>query len=235
MRVGVMQPYFFPYIGYFSLIKNVDRFIVLDDVQFIRHGWIERNRILKPAAGWQYISVPLQKHSQKTAIKDIHINNNIEWKKRIMGQLTHYTKAPYYKYVIDLLIELFEKDYEFITELDIAAMQRVLDYLNINTPIEIFRNMGVTIDSVMAPDEWALNICKAIGDVDEYWNPPGGQSFFCKEKYERANIKLYFQQIEKSSYRQKGNEFEEGLSILDVLMFNSVAEVNQMLERYVLL
>ena len=97
MRLGIMQPYFFPYIGYISLIKNVDKFILLDDVQFIRHGWIERNRILKPTGGWQYISVPLEKHGQKIAIKDIKINNSQQWKSKIISQLTYYKKAPYYR------------------------------------------------------------------------------------------------------------------------------------------
>ena len=74
MRLGIMQPYFFPYIGYMSLIKNTDLFILFDDVQFIRHGWIERNRILKPSGGWQYIAVPLEKHHRDTLIKEIRIN-----------------------------------------------------------------------------------------------------------------------------------------------------------------
>ena len=75
MKLAIMQPYFFPYLGYLSLIKNTDRFILFDTVQFIRHGWIERNRVLKQGDGWQYISIPLEKHEQTTLIKDIKIKN----------------------------------------------------------------------------------------------------------------------------------------------------------------
>ncbi len=80
MRLAVMQPYFFPYLGYFALIKKSDHFVIFDTPQFIRHGWIERNRILKPVEGWQYIKVPLVKHSRETAIKDIVIRNSENWK-----------------------------------------------------------------------------------------------------------------------------------------------------------
>lgn len=232
MRLGIMQPYFFPYIGYFSLIKNVDKFIILDDVQFIRHGWIERNRILKQAGGWQYIQIPLQKHTQKTLIRDIRVNNSNDWKSRIIAQLSHYKRAPYYSEVISLLEELFEKEYEFITEIDMCAIKKVMEYLNISTPIELFSDMNIDIEPVQAADEWALNICKSIEGVTEYWNPPGGQSFFQKRKYTENGIELCFQQIEISPYRQKESVFEEGLSIIDVMMFNSINEINEMLGRY---
>lgn len=75
MKLGIMQPYFLPYLGYISLIKNTDKFILFDTVQFIRHGWIERNRILKQTGGWQYIQIPLEKKQMSTVIKDVKINN----------------------------------------------------------------------------------------------------------------------------------------------------------------
>lgn len=87
-----MQPYFLPYLGYISLIKHTDQFILFDTVQFIRHGWIERNRILKPDEGWQYIQVPLQKHSRDTLIKDIIIKNDVTWSEKILAQVKHYKK-----------------------------------------------------------------------------------------------------------------------------------------------
>ena len=84
------------------------------------------------------------------------------------------------------------------------------------------------------PDEWALNICKVIG-ADEYWNPPGGQSFFDKSKYDKVNINLFFQSVEIISYSQKNEKFEGGLSIIDVLMFNSPDEINEMSDKYELI
>lgn len=232
MRLGIMQPYFFPYLGYISLMKHVDKFILLDDVQFIRHGWIERNRILKSDGSWQYICVPLEKHAQKTCISDIKINNRIEWKKKIEAQLVHYKKAPHYYEVMRMLQSLFERQYNTITELDKVALEKVSEYLDIHTPIEVFRDMQIDIDEVKSADEWALNICKAIPLADEYWNPPGGKAFFDPQKYEKANIQLRFHEIELMEYSQKSKRFEAGLSILDVMMFNSPEEINQMLDRY---
>lgn len=229
-----MQPYFFPYLGYFSLIKHVDKFIILDEVQFIRHGWIERNRIKKQPEGWQYIAVPLQKHSQKTLIKDIKIKNEVEWKRKIFAQIDHYKRAPYYSCVIEILEDIFQYDGESITNLNIVALQKVSEYLNIKTPIELYSDLGLELEEVKAADEWALQICKAVGQVTEYWNPPGGQSFFNKSKYEEAGIKLYFQEMELHPYKQFGTGFEKGLSILDVMMFNDSSTINSFLDRYYL-
>jgi hypothetical protein len=236
MKLAIMQPYFLPYLGYFSLIKHTDEFILFDTVQFIRHGWIERNRILKPSNGWQYIMVPLKKHSRETLIKDIEINNDQQWKEKILAQLQHYKKqAPYFSNVIDILNEIFSKEYATIVDLNLASLKTVCNYLGINTPIQVFSLMNIDIEPANAPDEWALNICKALGNVDEYWNPPGGQSFFDRKKYENAGINLKFHSAILTDYDQKRNVFEPGLSILDVMMFNSIEEINKMLDNYELL
>jgi len=236
MKLAIMQPYFLPYLGYFSLIKHTDEFILFDTVQFIRHGWIERNRILKPSNGWQYIMVPLKKHSRETIIKDIEINNDQQWKEKILAQLQHYKKqAPYFSNVIDILNEIFSKEYATIVDLNLASLKTVCNYLGINTPIQVFSLMNIDIEPANAPDEWALNICKALGNVDEYWNPPGGQSFFDKKKYESAGINLKFHSAILTDYDQKRNVFEPGLSIIDVMMFNSVDEINKMLDNYELI
>ena len=236
MKLAIMQPYFLPYLGYFSLIKHTDEFILFDTVQFIRHGWIERNRILKPSNGWQYIMVPLKKHSRETIIKDIEINNDQQWKEKILAQLQHYKKqAPYFSNVIDILNEIFSKEYATIVDLNLASLKTVCNYLGINTPIQVFSLMNIDIEPANAPDEWALNICKALGNVDEYWNPPGGQSFFDRKKYENAGINLKFHSAILTDYDQKRNVFEPGLSIIDVMMFNSIEEINKMLDNYELL
>mgnify|MGYP004444397079 FL=1 len=236
MKLGIMQPYFMPYIGYFSLIKHTDRFILFDTVQFIRHGWIERNRILKPAGGWQYIQVPLIKENGRdTSIKDIRINNNENWKNRSLSQLQHYKKkAPYYYRTIKLLENIFSDEYTSIVELNRVSLNKICQFLEIDKEMEVFSEMNLSIADVHAPDAWALNICNAIGNIDEYWNPPGGQDFFDRSKYERAQLDLKFQTMRLSSYDQKNDSFEVGLSIVDVMMFNSVEEINTMLDDFFL-
>lgn len=236
MRVSIMQPYFFPYLGYFSLIKHTDMFILLDSVQFIRHGWIERNRILKQDEGWLYIKVPIIKErGHETIIKDIIIDNKQNWKEKIISQMQPYKKiAPNYHMVIDLLNNIFLKEYDKLTYLNKEILETICNFLGIENNILVFSDMNLKIIDPMAPDEWALNICKALGNVDEYWNPSGGNSFFNREKYKEAGIKLKFQQIGLNPYPQKRKTFESGLSILDVLMFNSNDKINRMLNAYYL-
>lgn len=238
MRLGIMQPYFFPYLGYFSLIKQTDKFILFDPVQFIRHGWIERNRILKPNNGWQYINVPLVKHAQSALIRDIKINNNENWRKKILAQLMHYKKrSPFYKETIEVVKNGIEKNTDSITELNYSCLNAVCNYLEIPFDCEIFSEMGLKIDIPHSPDEWALNICKAIGNVDEYWNPEGGTEFFDRQKYENVGIKIKFLKHNLPLYSQRrgAENFENGLSIIDVMMFNSPEKIKEMLDDYELI
>jgi hypothetical protein len=236
LRIAIMQPYFFPYLGYLSLIKHTDQFILFDTVQYIRHGWIERNRVLKQNNGWIYISVPLIKNSRGTLIKDTLIDNQKNWKQKIISQLQPYQKtAPYYYKVIKLLDVLFSNKFDDIVALNKASLEIVCDYLEMDNNISVYSNMNLAIEEPKAPDEWALNICKAIGNKSEYWNLPGGQSFFDKTKYDNAGLTLKFQKIHLTPYDQKKEVFEPGLSILDALMFNSIGEINEMLDNFELI
>lgn len=233
MKLAIMQPYFFPYIGYYSVLKHVDRYIYLNNVQYIYHGWMNRNRILHPKEGWQYINVPIKKHSRNDVINEVIINNQIEWKKKILNQIEHYKKhAPFYGEVKQLLEKIFSHDFERLSELNISIDQAIAEYLGITTLTDVISEMDLRYEKPVKPDEWALNICKALGSVKEYWNAPGGKEFFDAEKYARANIDLKFLKINLHPYKQKGNQFEAGLSIIDGMMFNSVEEINKMLDDF---
>ncbi len=233
MKLGIMQPYFLPYIGYFSLIKHVDEFILFDPVQFIRHGWIERNRILKPTNGWQYILIPLVKHSHEDIIKNIKINNDTNWKEKIFKQLECYKrKANYYNETISVLQKGLSVDTDSIVDLNKNTLIEICKYLKIDTPISVFSELNLNIEQPKEADEWALNICKEKKGVTEYWNPPGGVTFFDKKKYDQAGIELKFLNVKIEPYVQKIGYFEPGLSIIDIMMFNSVEEINMMLDNY---
>ena len=231
-----MQPYFAPYIGYISLIKHTDQFILFDPVQFIRHGWIERNRILKQNEGWMYIQVPLVKASRNTVIKELLINNDIDWKSKIIAQLQPYKKIAtnYYK-VIQLISKIFEQEFTSIVKLDQAFLEAVCDYLGFPKKLQVFSEMDIEIDTPNAADEWALNICKKLGDSITYINPIGGLEFFDRNKYTNNNITILFQKMKIEEYDQKRMLFEPGLSIIDILMFNSIEEINSMLDQYELI
>ena len=191
MKIGIMQPYFFPYIGYFSLINYVDKFIFFDTPQYISHGWVNRNRILKQNGTVGYITVPVKKMPQQTTIKDILIADNIDWRARIYGQLTAYKrKAPYYREVIGFIHSILnERQSNKLSDLNIAGIRAISLYLGLEDKFEIFSQMDINISQVEQPDEWALKITKAIsGDI--YVNPPGGESFFDRNKNKKQGIKL---------------------------------------------
>src|ERR1700752_1667989 len=106
MRLGLMQPYFFPYLGYFDLINCSDRWIVFDTVQYIRRGWMNRNRILHPEKGWQYINVPIKRTSRDIPIFEAETTEPGPWQSRIIGQLNHdRKKAPHDEKTISLISE----------------------------------------------------------------------------------------------------------------------------------
>ena len=229
-----MQPYFFPYIGYFSLMNHVDEFVLLDEVQYIRHGWIERNRVIKQQGGWMYISVPLKKHSQKSLIKDICIDYTIDWRKRILDQLVVYRKlAPNYFRVRKFLEGALSHNIVGISDLNFQLLNEIRLYLEIDCKISQFDSVNLIRSKIDEPDDWALEICKTYSEPVTYYNPEGGKAFFDKQKYEDSGIPIYFFKQNLLEYSQGENrQFESGLSILDVMMFNTVPEIKKMLQNF---
>ena len=231
MKLGVMQPYLFPYIGYYSLINYVDEFIFFDTPQYIRKGWINRNRILKVDGEPDYFTVPIEKCMRETPINRVRINSNIRWDEKIMGQLTAYKKrAPFYNTVLDIVQDVF-RDEEMISSLCIKSIKKTCQYIGIDTPFKTFSEMDLQITDVKEPDEWALKITKATGH-QIYVNPPGGMSFFDKEKYVEEGIELQFLEAELKKYNQRNGKFEPGLSIIDMMMFLEPEEIREQLQDY---
>ncbi|MFP5080822.1 WbqC family protein [Pedobacter sp. JCM 36344] len=230
MKIAIMQPYFFPYVGYYSLIKHSQKFLIFDKVQFIRHGWIDRNRILKPIEGWQYIQVPLLKHPREAQIKDIEIRNSEPWRDKLKAQLTHYKKrSPYYSQCMEVIDSALSIQTESIVELNEHILKTTCKYLNIDLDIATFSNLDLQIEDVQAPDEWALNISLAMG-FETYINPPGGMDFFNREKYHDHGVDLIFLSNNMQKYSQMRTSFENGLSIIDLMMFNNVDNINLIID-----
>lgn len=229
MRLGIMQPYFFPFLGYYSLIKNTDRWIVFDNVQYIRHGWINRNRILKPSEGWQYIIVPLAKHSRDVIIRDIQISPNMDWKSRLLGQLAHYkNKAPFYRETIDMVYQALDINTSSIRDLNIHVLEITCKYLGIKFDYMISSELGISIETIQSPGVWALEISKHLG-ASYYLNPIGGKEIFDSDKFNNSGITLEYLNLELKPYLQKRKDFEPGLSIIDFLMFMPHNEIDEYL------
>jgi len=230
VRIGIMQPYFFPYLGYYSLIKNTDKFVLLDSVQYIRHGWINRNRILKPGDGWQYITVPLKKKGLSTLISDMEIDDRQDWKNRILRQLAHYSsRAPFYREALSLVESCLDIQTGSIVDLNAYVLTKTCRYLHIPANFDVFSKIGMSLGAMNGPGDWALKISKKL-QADEYCNPVGGKDLFDVDQFEKNGIKITFLQNNLRSYNQGRNGFEAGLSIIDVLMFNDVEAVRYLID-----
>lgn len=232
MKLVLMQPYFFPYLGYFQLMHLCDQFIVFDTVQYIKKGWINRNRILHPNGGSAYINVPIHKPHSDTLIKDVLIKNNQLWKEIILNRLQHYyLGAPNKENVINFMKEIFLDDFDSLSELNTHILKRLCEHLEIKCTITTLSKSHISVEQANSPDEWGLHICKAL-DAKTYINAPGGITFFDRNKYRNEKIDIKFIKPIFTKYNQNKEHFEPGLSIIDLLMFNSVEKIQEMLNNY---
>lgn len=235
MKVAIMQPYFFPYIGQFQLIQATDRFILCDDVQFMRHGWIARNRILGHGEEPQYIIVPVAAHKTRTPIKDIQVVPGEGWKQTILKQLDRYRKkAPYYEVVRKLVCDCLTPAETSITRLNGRCLQAVCNYIGIDFTIEISSELHLDYSNVQETGDWAVQMCTQLG-ASEYYNPPGGTALYDKDVFSRHNIGLSFVKPHLMPYDQCNHAFIPGLSVIDIMMFNPPAAIKEMLNDYQLL
>lgn len=228
MKLGIMQPYFFPYQGYFSLINSVDKFVCYDDVTFIKQGWINRNSILMNGSPHMF-TVPLQNVSSNTLIRRtvIDIARYDIFKRKFVRTLEqNYSKAPFFDKTIELVGYVFSKGYYYISELAVSSLIAVCDYLG--TPTIIVKSATGYDNRELRAENRVIDICKKEG-ATEYINPIGGQSLYSKSHFKEYGIDLKFLKAKKIEYDQFGGEFMPWLSILDVLMFNSIEDVNKIL------
>lgn len=232
MKLAIMQPYFFPYIGYWQLIHAADCFLLFDDAQYMRHGWVNRNRILKPGSGWQYILVPLKKHTVTEPIRNIQAHPDKQWKELIIGQLAHYKKkARYFDETNEIVNEaLFGNKEQSIAAINFAIIKRLCACLGIKREIIVSSEQNFDYTNVGDAGEWALRIAEQMGAA-EYINPISGAILFNREKFSFSNIKLSFLRSHEIVYSQRGI-FEPSLSIIDVLMFNGIEGTKSLLENY---
>ena len=233
MKIAVMQPYIFPYIGYFQLINAVDLFVFYDDVNFIKQGWINRNKILLNGNAFLF-TIPLEKATSFCLIKETLINEKFygNWKDKFKQSIVqNYKKAPFFDEVNNIIIKVLDSKCKTISGLAIESVQAVSNYLKIETNFLISSERYDNID--FERKDRLLDICKKE-NASQYINALGGQELYDVESFHEKNIKLSFIKNLPQEYKQFKNEFVPGLSIIDVLMFNSPTEVKLMLDNYVL-
>ena len=244
MKLGIMQPYLFPYIGYFQLINSVDKFIAYDAVNFIKKGWINRNKILLNGREFIFM-VPLKDASSFNTIAQTEINDALypEWRNKFLKTLRlSYTNAPHYQAVFDLVTSVFsETTPHTISDLASVSLVETMSYLNIKTEFiragednnnryKEVENKQKANPELMAKDRVSA-ICKAE-QMDAYINPIGGKELYSKEYFADQGITLNFIKSANIQYPQFGGDFVPWLSIIDVMMFNAPDKVLEMLDSY---
>jgi hypothetical protein len=232
MKIAVMQPYLFPYAGYFQLIAVVDKFIFYDDVNFIKNGWINRNRLFL-ASDVRYFTVPLRGASPFKKINEIAILPGNVWQKRIIDTVRQsYSKAPFFKEVDSLVSDILFLSENKIGNLAKASVIAVCNYLGINT--QFVMTSAAYENSEMSGTARIIDICHREKS-QFYFNLSGGRTLYSEDLFKSENIKLNFIENEPMRYQQFTNEFHSGLSIIDVLMFNDRKTVLEMLQPEIIL
>lgn len=229
MRLAIMQPYFFPYIGYWQLLNLVDLFVIYDDVNFIKKGYINRNSILINGKA-QLINLELVGASQNKLINEIHVGKN---KKKLLKTIElNYKKAPYFDNAFAIIHDILENDEENLAKFIGYSLQKISGYIGITTEF-IYSSNIENKDNKRSQDR-IIQIA-SMTNASHYINPRGGMELYDKKTFLNNNIDLSFIESIPIKYKQFNNTFEPNLSIIDVMMFNKKTEINAALIGYKLI
>jgi hypothetical protein len=232
MRLAIMQPYFFPYIGYWQLINAVDKYVIYDDVNYIKNGWINRNFILLNGQK-HLITLPLDGASPFKLINETKIISKNEKKVRLLKTLVHaYKKAPYYQDVISIVENTVMHQSNHISEALVFSIKSIAKYLNFRT--EILVSSQIEKNNSLKGEEKVIDICKSL-NADIYFNSIGGLELYSKQNFLKRGLILNFLKPQQIFYSQINDQFIPWLSIIDVMMFNTPETIRNMLNQYELI
>ena len=229
MNIAVMQPYLFPYIGYWQLINAVDTFVIYDDVNFIKRGYINRNNILENKTS-KLITLELIGASQNKRINEISIGNNVNKLLKTLKQ--NYLKAPFYKDVFPVLEEILNNEEKKLSKFLGFSLLKISKYLNIET--KFLYSSDVKNDKTFKAQDRLIEMSKIL-NATGYINSIGGIELYDKEVFYQNDLNLSFLKTDQILYKQFNNEFTPNLSIIDVLMFNSKDNIKNMLTQFELI
>jgi len=226
MSLAIMQPYFFPYIGYFQLLNAVDTYVIADDLNYIKNGFINKNTILMNNQEFK-ISLQLKGASQNKLINEIEVGDN--GAKLLETIRRSYKKAPHFEDAFPLIEKILLNKEKNLAKFLGDALIRIAAYLEMDT--KILYSSEIEKDNFLMMDERIIDICNRLHEK-EYVNAVGGKNLYCKLEFSEANIDLKFINKKKIMYEQFNNDFIAKLSLIDVLMFNSVSNIKEMLVSY---
>lgn len=232
LKLGIMQPYYFPYLGYFQLMNAVDTFVILDDVQFMKGGWIHRNRILLEGDKKQihmkidHMSQNKKIHEHERAVDPVHEGYQL----RLLSHA--YKHAPFYEDVMPMIERIMKDDEPNVAVYLEKLLIEVRDYLGLDTKVLVASSLDY--DKSLKREELVIEICRSL-NTDHYINAIGGQALYEKEKFAKSGISLDFIKMDRIEYPQFNHPFVPDLSIIDVMMFNSKSKIRELLNAYTLI
>lgn len=232
MRLGIMQPYLLPYIGYWQLLNAVDKYVIYDDVNYIKGGWINRNRILINKE-IKYFTVKLNGASPNKLINEVEVSNDKIYKKKMLKTIEEsYKKTPFFNIVFPIIKEIIENEEDNLAKYLKYSIEKICNYLEIKT--ELLLSSELEKDNSLKGKDKVISICKKL-EATEYYNAIGGQELYSFEEFKDNGIELKFLKTEEIKYKQFNNEFISNLSILDAMMFNSKEKIKEFLNSYSLI
>lgn len=211
-----MQPYFFPYIGYFQLIAAVDMFIVYDNIKYTKKGWINRNRMLQNGKDVIF-SLPLKSDSDFLDVCERELAADFNRDKLLNQFHEAYRRAPYFAQTFPLVEQIIRYEDTNLFRFLHHSIARTCEHLGISTEIMISSSIAINHD--LKNQDKVLALCAAVG-ASTYVNPIGGMELYSKEAFRENGVELKFIQSLPFEYAQLGDAFVPWLSIIDVMMFN---------------
>ncbi len=236
MKLGIMQPYFMPYIGYWQMMNVVDKYVIYDDVNYKKGSWSNRNRILMKGKeeGWAYISLPLNKASQNKKYNETFISDDKKMIEKLLKSIySSYCKAPFFKAVFNIVEDILYNDEKQLARFLKYSFEKVNKYIGIET--ELIMSSDIKKNNELKLEKKIIHICEVM-KADQYYSAMGGWDLYSKEEFAEHGIEFIFLKAKDTiQYKQFDNQFVPWLSIIDVMMFNSVDEIQKMLNEYELL
>jgi len=215
VKAVILQPMYLPWIGYFAMIDETDAFVFYDDVQFVERSWHRRNKVKMPDGRSMWLSVPIRKrYGQK--INEARIDTDLEWRRKHWSTIVHaYGRAPFFRQYSASLQEIYEKEWEYLADLDITLVKLISEHLGL-TCTRFVRSSGLGVSGQKT--DRLINVLKKLG-ADEYVSGPAAKSYVELDKFEREGIALYWYEFKHPVYPQLHGAFLPYMSIVD-LLFN---------------
>ena len=226
MILAIMQPYFFPYAGYWQLLNHAEIFVIYDDVNYIKQGYVNRNSILANEKS-QLFTLEVLGASSFKKINEVNVGSNSN--KLIKTLQINYIKAPFYKEVMPLLEDILSSKEKNLAKYLGYSIEKISEYLKFKATI--IYSSDVEKNSELKGQDKVINICNNL-KASTYINAIGGQKLYDTETFKRSNIDLRFIKPNLPKYKQFNSEFVSGLSIIDVMMFNDIKKISSFMQDF---